>query len=205
MTPGNLLQDLRFAVRTFSKSPGFVAVAVLSLTLGIGANTAIFTLTDQVLLRLLPVPHPEQLVLLSAIGRHYGSNMGSTHLLPHVQDIRDRNQVFSGMFARDMPLSFARRQHRTHLRRTRLRQLFPRPRRRPALGRVFTAADDLYQGGHPVAVLSYELLAVPLRGRPLRHRPQASCSTATPSPSSASARQATPESTPACPRKFASP
>ena len=67
---GHLSQDLRFAFRTFRKSPVFVAVAVLSLALGIGANTAIFTLVDQVLLRLLPVKDPQQLVLLWGRGPH---------------------------------------------------------------------------------------------------------------------------------------
>jgi len=60
----NLAADLRFALRTFRKSPVFVVVALLSLALGIGANTAIFTLIDQLMLRLLPVKHPEQLVTL---------------------------------------------------------------------------------------------------------------------------------------------
>jgi hypothetical protein len=59
---GNLAHDLRFTIRAFKKSPVFVAVAVLSLALGIGANTAIFTLVDQILLRLLPVKDPQQLV-----------------------------------------------------------------------------------------------------------------------------------------------
>ncbi|HLK18938.1 MAG TPA: hypothetical protein VKT81_08275, partial [Bryobacteraceae bacterium] len=67
-------QDVRYAIRTFKKSPFFFAVAVLSLALGIGANTAIFTLVDQLLLRLLPVKDPEQLVMLWGRGPHYGSN-----------------------------------------------------------------------------------------------------------------------------------
>src|ERR1700730_14350945 len=97
-----LLQDLRYAVRTLRKSPLFVSVAVLSLALGIGANTAIFTLINQLLLPYLPVRHPEELVLLTARGHHYGSNSGSNAIsYPMYQDFRDKNQVFSGMFCRN--------------------------------------------------------------------------------------------------------
>src|SRR5579862_2627596 len=98
---GWLAQDLRYALRTFRKSPVFVLVAVLSLAFGIGANTAIFTLVDQVLLRLLPVKDPRQLVLLWGRGPHYGSNNGRYKLsYPMYKDISANNQVFSGMFAR---------------------------------------------------------------------------------------------------------
>src|SRR5580698_3281963 len=97
----NFLNDVRYAFRTFRKSPVFVAVAVLSLALGIGANTAIFTLIDQILLRLLPVKDPEQLVLLWSRGSHYGSNNGPNKIsYPMYEDFRDKNQVFSGMFCR---------------------------------------------------------------------------------------------------------
>src|SRR5271168_2041154 len=96
---GHFLNDIRYALRTFRKSPIFVAVAVLSLALGIGANTAIFTLVDQVLLRLLPVKDPQQLVLLWGRGQHYGSNNGRYKIsYPMYADFRDQNQVFSGMF-----------------------------------------------------------------------------------------------------------
>ena len=70
----HLLSDLRFALRAWRNHPGFTAVAILSMALGIGANTAIFTLVDQVLLRLLPVKDPQQLVQLTMDGVHFGSN-----------------------------------------------------------------------------------------------------------------------------------
>src|SRR5438552_17930714 len=72
----NLLADLRFALRMLRRSPLFASVAILSLALGIGANTAIFTLFDQILLRALPVRDPDSLVMLYQRGAHNGSNMG---------------------------------------------------------------------------------------------------------------------------------
>src|SRR6185295_11613329 len=99
---GTLIQDLRFALRGLAKAPVFTAVAVLSLALGIGANTAIFTLLDQVLLRRLPVKDPEQLALLTMRGgTHYGSNWGGNAIsYPLYEDVSKNNQVFSGMFCR---------------------------------------------------------------------------------------------------------
>src|SRR5439155_26532829 len=94
-----ILQDLRYSLRTLHKSPVFFTVAVLSLALGIGGNTAIFTLIHQLILERLPVRHPEELVMLAGRGKHYGGNNGRDKLsYPMYQDIRDRNQVFSGMF-----------------------------------------------------------------------------------------------------------
>src|SRR5271157_4353852 len=153
-----LLQDLRYALRTLRKSPLFTAVAVLSLALGIGANTAIFTLVHQLILELLPVKHPEELVLLTARGQHYGSNTGNNAIsYPMYQDIRDKNQVFSGMFCKYgtiLSLSF---EGRTKLVSGELvsGNYFPVLGVGAALGRVFNASDDLIQGGHPLAVLSY--------------------------------------------------
>src|SRR5438132_1854115 len=84
----NLLADLRYALRTLRRSPLFAAVAIFSLALGIGANTAIFTLIDQIVLRQLPVKDPESLVMLFQQGAHNGSNMGSRmHSLPYLSGL----------------------------------------------------------------------------------------------------------------------
>ncbi|MGA3202678.1 MAG: ABC transporter permease, partial [Bryobacteraceae bacterium] len=155
---GHFLNDIRYAFRTFRKSPVFVAVAVLSLALGIGANTAIFTLVDQVLLRLLPVKDPQQLVLLWGRGSHYGSNNGPNRLsYPMYEDFRDKNQVFSGMFCRQemgFSLNF---EGRTEMISGELVSgtYFPVLGVGAALGRVFNPTDDQTPGGEPYAVLSY--------------------------------------------------
>jgi len=155
---GTLLQDLRYAFRTLRKSPLFVSVAVLSLALGIGANTAIFTLINQLILQYLPVRHPEELVLLTARGHHYGSNSGSNALsYPMYQDFRDKNQVFQGMFCRHGEVMSASFEGRTELVSAEMvsGNYFPVLGVGAALGRVFNASDDLMQGGHPLAVLSF--------------------------------------------------
>ena len=151
-------RDLRYALRVLRRSPLFTAVAVLSLAFGIGANAAIFTLINQLILQPLPVSRPEQLVLLTARGKHYGSNNGPNALsYPMYQDFRDGNKVFSGMFARNgttLSLTF---EGRTELAAGELvsGNYFPVLGVGAALGRVFTASDDLIQGANPVAVLSY--------------------------------------------------
>ena len=102
---GNLLQDIRFGLRTLAKNPGFTIVAVLTLALGIGANAAIFSLTDQVLLRLLPVERPQELVVLHSPGKAHGRTWndiegGQSFSYPMYKDLRDRNEVFTGLLAR---------------------------------------------------------------------------------------------------------
>src|SRR5262249_47712511 len=82
-----LWQDLRYAARQLAASPGFAAVATLSLALGIGANTAIFGLIDHVMLRLLPVKNPQDLLVIRA-----------TTSYPRFEEIRKRNSVFTSMF-----------------------------------------------------------------------------------------------------------
>ena len=102
----NLLQDIRFALRTLGKNPGFTLVAILTLALGIGANAAIFSLTDQVLLRLLPVERPRELVVLISPGSKLGTYVERWRWLDHhfptrrTRTLRDRNEVFAGLLAR---------------------------------------------------------------------------------------------------------
>src|SRR5690242_17659395 len=155
---GNLLQDLRYALRTYRTSPLFVSIAVLSLAFGIGANTAIFTLVDQLLLRLLPVKDPQQLVLLWGRGPHYGSNNGRYRLsYPMYQDFVHNNQVFSGMFARwggSMSVSANGRTERVNGELV-SGTYFPVLGVGAVIGRVFSRDDDRIPGGHPLAVLSY--------------------------------------------------
>jgi predicted permease len=154
----DLLSDLSFAFRTFSKSPVFAGVAVLSLALGIGANTAIFTLLDQVLLRLLPVKDPQQLVQLRWEGSHYGSNTGYAAIsYPMYKDFRDRNQVFSGVICRyALPLSLGLNGRGERLDGELVSgNYFQVLGVKAALGRLITPDDDRIPDGEPVAVLSY--------------------------------------------------
>jgi predicted permease len=153
-----LWQDLRYALRTLRRAPLFTSIALLSLALGIGANTAIFSLIQQLILQPLPVKHPEQLVMLAGRGRHYGGNNGRDKLsYPMYQDLRDRNQVFSGMFCAYQMNVSASYEGRSELLRAEMvsGNYFPVLGIGAAIGRTFQASDDLIQGGHPLAVLSY--------------------------------------------------
>src|SRR5204863_8317143 len=90
------LFDLRYAIRGLRRSPLFAIVAILSLALGIGANTAIFTLIDQILLRKLPVAAPDQLVMIYQQGNNMGSNMGSRmNSYPLYQDLQQKAEPLS--------------------------------------------------------------------------------------------------------------
>ena len=162
-------RDVRYALRVLRRAPLFTAVAILSLTLGIGANAAIFTLINQLILQRLPVRHPEELVLLTARGKHYGSNNGPNALsYPMYQDFREKNQVFSGMFARHGSTFSVSSEGRTELAAGEFvsGNYFPVLGVGAALGRVFTASDDLIQGANPVAVLSYRYWKARFDGDP---------------------------------------
>src|SRR5687768_1754399 len=90
------MHDLRLAFRQPLKNPGFTAVAVLTLALGIGANTAIFSVLDAVLLKMLPVTNPKQLVVLTHAG---GDRSGNGFPYPVFERLRDQNQAFSDLLA----------------------------------------------------------------------------------------------------------
>jgi predicted permease len=159
MRIANLLADIRYALRSFAKVPVFTAVAVISLALGIGANTAIFTLMDQVLLRALPVADPEQLVQIFARGSHYGSNWGMNSMsYPMYRDIRDQNQVFSGMICRFATASTFNHADTTERVSAELvsGNYFQLLGVRAAEGRLITPDDDRLSGAGTVVVLGYD-------------------------------------------------
>jgi predicted permease len=156
----NLLADLRFALRTLRRSPLFAVVAILSLALGIGANTAIFTLTDQILLRQLPVKDPEQLVMLYQQGSHNGSNMGERmHSYPIYDDYQKKSAPFSEVLCRRLVSTSVSIDNQTERVDAEMvsGNYFSMLGVRAAIGRVFNSQEDdrMYQG-HPVVVLSYD-------------------------------------------------
>ena len=162
----NAVRDLRYGLRGLFRNPGFALVAVATLALAIGANTAIFSLLDQALLRALPVQDPQQLVVLSFAGSHPGhthsdggNSTGHQHEFsyPMYRDLRDKNTVFSGLIgaatgwvgvtwnnhAESAPAEMVTGNY------------FEVLGVRPALGRLFVASDETVDGANPVAVLSF--------------------------------------------------
>src|ERR1700683_3226635 len=156
---GRFFSDIKFALRNLRRSPLFAVVAVASLALGIGANTAIFTLVDQLLLRLLPVKNPEQLVMISSTGPHIGSNLGDrASSYPMYQDFQRKASAFSYVFCRyDTPfsVSFGGQTERVNGELV-SGNYFEALGVQPAIGRVFSPEqDDRTYKGHPSVVLSY--------------------------------------------------
>src|SRR5205823_1804327 len=153
-----ILRDLKYTFRMLARTPGFTAVAVLTLALGIGANTAIFTLLDQVLLRLLPVKNPQQLVLLTMRGHHYGNNWGGNAIShPMFRDFQAHNEVFSGMFCRfPVPVSLTFGGQSEHVNAELVSgTYFSVLGLNAILGRAFTPEDDRVPLGHPLVMLTY--------------------------------------------------
>ena len=151
-----MLADVRYALRLLTKSPAFAGVVVLTLALGIGANAAIFSLLDQVLLQSLPVANPDQLLVLSAYNKA-APGIASSFSYPMYQDLRDRNSVFSGVIARGGTQMNVSHGDQTERVRGELvsGNFFEVLGVKPWAGRFFTQDDDRTPGAHPVAVLSY--------------------------------------------------
>jgi macrolide transport system ATP-binding/permease protein len=150
-----LIQDLRYGARRLIKSPGVTIIAVLSLALGIGANTAIFSLVNTALLRPLPVENPEQLVSLANTSEN---RIFPTFSYPNYKDFRDRNDAFAGLIAyRFAPLSVSHDGINERLWGYVVTGNYFEVLGVHALtGRMISAEDDKLPGAHPVTVLSYE-------------------------------------------------
>ena len=152
------MSDFRYALRTLLKAPAFTIVVVLTLALGIGANTAIFSLTDQVLLRMLPVKAPEQLVVLDGPGAFRGRTFNSpTFSYPIYRDFRDQSTVFDGVIARfPAPLTLLVNGQAERVSGELVTgNYFDVLGVHAHIGRALTPDDDRTPGGHPVAVLSH--------------------------------------------------
>jgi putative ABC transport system permease protein len=150
-----LAQDLRYAWRTLRQAPGFTAVAVVTLGLGIGANTAVFSVLDAVLLRPLPFPHPERLMTLWERERG-GGPMNTSYA--NFLDWQSRSRAFDGIAVLSYwTPSMAGSGAPERLEGLRVsRDFFRTLGVRPALGRDFLAAED-ERGKHHVAIVSYGL------------------------------------------------
>ncbi len=162
-----LRQDSRFALRSFGKNPGFSAIAILTLALGIGANTAIFSVINAVLLRTLPVRDPQQLVVLSDpedAGMSIGESSGERGLYTYheFEGLAGQNQIFSGMFAANsqvspVPVSLGGSDQNAGPANISMVSgtFFPVLEVQPFIGRTFSDEVDQGRGAHPVAVISY--------------------------------------------------
>ena len=154
--------DLRFAIRTLVRSPLFTAVAVLSLALGIGANTSIFSLLDQVVYRSLPVRDPQSLVVFHVDDHSPGmtsqDNSQSVFSYPMYRDLRDRSPISSGVIARSSAPVSVSWNGQTERARAEIvsGNLFDVLGVRARLGRLLSAEDDGAPGAHPVVVLTYD-------------------------------------------------
>src|SRR5437867_659695 len=157
MTPSS--GDLRLALRGVRRAPLFAAVAIMSLALGIGANTAIFTLIDQIVLRKLPIRDPDSLVMLYQRGSNMGSNMGTRmHSYPIYQDYQQKAEPLAEVLCRRListSLSVDNQTERVDAEMV-SGNFFSMLGVKAVVGRVFSSEeDDRVYNGHPVVVLSH--------------------------------------------------
>jgi predicted permease len=159
-------KDVRFAVRTLRSSPGFATVAICSLALAIGANTAIFSFANAILLQRLPVPEPERLVTISQLYR--GKLSGVVWTLRTVDELAARDPALDGVFgwfSRPVDLSQGDAAHWVHGDLV-TGEYFRTLQVKPAAGRLFDDADVRDAAANPVCVLSYELWQREFAGDP---------------------------------------
>jgi predicted permease len=159
------LQDLRYALRQLRKNPGVTAVAIVTLALGIGANTAIFTVVNALLLKMLPVNQPEQLVVVGDPGLPNSVSNGTPRTdifsYPLYKELRDHNSVFSGLSAAgtNHSIELDTGQGETPVEKITGRMVsgtyFSVLGLEPAAGRLLSSSDDTAENANPVAVLSY--------------------------------------------------
>src|SRR5579864_9434603 len=154
----DVLRDVRYALRMLCRSPGFAMVTILSLALGIGANSAIFTVTNAVLLSALPVKDPSRLVQVQTADRDNLKSVSALSL-PNFEDVRAKNHVFSEMVAtvgasvtlsgrgeaRPLPVQLVTANY------------FDALGVKASRGRTFFQDEDRIEGGNPVAVLSHAM------------------------------------------------
>jgi len=155
-------QDIRFGIRVLAKNPGFTLIAILTLALGIGANTAIFSLLNQVLLRRLPVRNPDELVMITSPGPKHGhvwSDGDDSEIFsyPLYKGLAKNSSVFSGVICRYVFSASLATRGQTDRASGELvsGNYFDVLGVRPALGRLLSPADDDVQGAHPVMVLRH--------------------------------------------------
>jgi len=154
-------RDARYAARSLARSPGFTATAVASLAIGIGASSALFSLLDQVLFRLLPVREPERLVLIDWKGNSLSDNRGTYNLMsyPICRDLQKQDRFFEGVFCRSaqtMNLASAAGQAPESVRGEIVSgSYFPVLGVSAAQGRLIQEEDDGQPGAHPVVVISH--------------------------------------------------
>src|SRR5438067_4927792 len=160
----DFLQDLRYGLRQLRRSPGFTNVAMLTLALGIGVNTAIFSVINAVMLRMLPVESPEQLVQVGFQGKHSGESfVGESFPYPLFKELRQYNQVFTDISAFDYwdsldahPASPGSTSEPVKAQMVSV-NFFSVLGLKAVIGRTFAPDEDNGVGAHPVAVISYAL------------------------------------------------
>ena len=154
---GTLIQDMRYGIRTLLKNPGFTAVAILTLALGIGTNTAIFSLVDAFLLRPLPVKNPAEITTLAY--QLKGGLLINIFSVPDYRDVREQtSDVFSSVIAYQISLDGLSVNGKADRIMTSYGagNFFSALGLKPALGRLLTVDDDRVVSGSPYAVISYD-------------------------------------------------